>query len=293
MGDGFLATFDGPARAIRCACSARDAHARARHRDPCRAAHRRGRGDGRRHRRDRGQHRRARRRRGRRRRGAGLAHRDRPRRRLGDRVRRPRRPRVEGRARRVAALRGRRNQRCRPRELPCGECEEAADFGASRRLSEAPSGRAGVRAGGAGSRPERREAPMHPASLEPMCGTWPSIGRFPSRGIIPQRPDDEHDLANGPDLSAQIAGFVVSPATAASSAAPARMSCSDTSIESSQKVPHRLDQDDPAGDDRRRAVGVQARHLAPLLERQGGQLGEDALAGRHASAGSRRRARGS
>ncbi len=25
MGDGFLATFDGPARAIRCACSARDA----------------------------------------------------------------------------------------------------------------------------------------------------------------------------------------------------------------------------------------------------------------------------
>ena len=25
LGDGFLATFDGPARAIRCACSARDA----------------------------------------------------------------------------------------------------------------------------------------------------------------------------------------------------------------------------------------------------------------------------
>ena len=25
MGDGFLATFDGPARGIRCACSARDA----------------------------------------------------------------------------------------------------------------------------------------------------------------------------------------------------------------------------------------------------------------------------
>src|SRR5207247_10784014 len=25
MGDGFLATFDGPARAIRCACSAREA----------------------------------------------------------------------------------------------------------------------------------------------------------------------------------------------------------------------------------------------------------------------------
>ena len=47
-GDGFLATFDGPARAVRCACAIRDARARARRRDPRRPAHRRdrARGDG-------------------------------------------------------------------------------------------------------------------------------------------------------------------------------------------------------------------------------------------------------
>ncbi len=39
MGDGFLATFDGPARAIRCACCAREAVKPAWNRDPRRLAH--------------------------------------------------------------------------------------------------------------------------------------------------------------------------------------------------------------------------------------------------------------
>ncbi len=38
-GDGFLATFDGPARAIRCACSIRDDMSSAGPRDPIRAPH--------------------------------------------------------------------------------------------------------------------------------------------------------------------------------------------------------------------------------------------------------------
>ena len=46
-GDGALATFDGPARAINCGCAIRDAVARPRPRHPHRSAHRRG-GDGRR-----------------------------------------------------------------------------------------------------------------------------------------------------------------------------------------------------------------------------------------------------
>ena len=40
MGDGFLATFDGPARAIACACSIRDAVNQLGLGIPCRLAHR-------------------------------------------------------------------------------------------------------------------------------------------------------------------------------------------------------------------------------------------------------------
>ena len=47
IGDGFLATFDGPARAVRCAAAIRDEVTRARARDPRRAPRRRDRGPGR------------------------------------------------------------------------------------------------------------------------------------------------------------------------------------------------------------------------------------------------------
>ncbi len=40
---------------------------------------------------------------------------------------------------------------------------------------------------------------------------------------------------------------------------------------------HRLDQDHDAGDDRRRAVGVQAGDLDPLGQRRRGELGEQVL----------------
>ena len=50
-------------------------------------------------------------------------------------------------------------------------------------------------------------------------------------------------------------------------AAPSRMSRSETSIASRPNSAHRLDQDDAARDDRGRAVGMQARDLAPLGER--------------------------
>jgi pimeloyl-ACP methyl ester carboxylesterase len=53
-GDGFLATFDGPARAVRCACSISEAVRGARPRDSRRPAHRRVRIDGRQTRRNRG-----------------------------------------------------------------------------------------------------------------------------------------------------------------------------------------------------------------------------------------------
>ena len=46
-GDGFLITFDGPGRAIRCASAIRDALAPYRTRDPGRRTHRRGGGAGR------------------------------------------------------------------------------------------------------------------------------------------------------------------------------------------------------------------------------------------------------
>ena len=57
-GDGFLATFDGPARAVRCALAIRDAVAAARPRGAGRLPHRRDRADRRRHRRHRRPHRR-------------------------------------------------------------------------------------------------------------------------------------------------------------------------------------------------------------------------------------------
>ena len=59
-GDGFLATFDGPARAIRCAASIAEAMGALGHRGPRGPAHRRVRGDGRRRRRAGRAHRRAR-----------------------------------------------------------------------------------------------------------------------------------------------------------------------------------------------------------------------------------------
>ena len=58
MGDGFLATFDGPARAIRCARAIADAVRALEHRAARRAAHRRVRDRRRRHRRHGRQHRR-------------------------------------------------------------------------------------------------------------------------------------------------------------------------------------------------------------------------------------------
>ena len=58
-GDGVLATFDGPARAIRAANSIDQARRAARHPDPRRPAHRGVRGDRRRRGRPRGSHRRA------------------------------------------------------------------------------------------------------------------------------------------------------------------------------------------------------------------------------------------
>ena len=57
VGDGFLATFDGPARAVRCADRDPRRGPGAGARDPCRAPRRRDRGPGRRHRRPRRPHR--------------------------------------------------------------------------------------------------------------------------------------------------------------------------------------------------------------------------------------------
>ena len=111
VGDGFLATFDGPARAIRCAEVIRD-ELRGQGIE-MRAGLHTGEvevigddvgGTG-------GPHRRARRRAGRPRRGAGLEHGARPRRGLRHRVRRARDAGAQGRPGRVAPLRRRRRQR--------------------------------------------------------------------------------------------------------------------------------------------------------------------------------------
>ena len=70
---GFISTFDGPARAIRCACAHQRRGAALRRRRPHRPAHRRMRHPARHGRRHRGRHRRAGRDARRDRRGAGLA----------------------------------------------------------------------------------------------------------------------------------------------------------------------------------------------------------------------------
>ena len=59
--------------------------------------------------------------------------------------------------------------------------------------------------------------------------------------------------------------------SAASSAAPWRMSRSDTVSSDAPGRAHQLGEDGGAGDDRRRALRHQAAHLTPLGERQGGQ----------------------
>ena len=81
-GDGFLATFDGPARGVQCAQAIVEAVG-LRVRDPCRTAHRRGRDDRREGRRYRRAHRRARRSARGTLRGLRFANREGPRRRLG------------------------------------------------------------------------------------------------------------------------------------------------------------------------------------------------------------------
>ena len=65
---------------------------------------------------------------------------------------------------------------------------------------------------------------------------------------------------------------------ASSSAAPWRMSASQTSISSRPKARIDLDQDHDAGDDRRRAVGVEAGDLAGAPRAAARRAGEHALA---------------
>ena len=88
LGDGFLAAFDGPARAIRCALGISDAAERRGLVAPGRRAHRRVRAGRRRRPRHRRARRRPTRRPGRARRDPGVEHRARPRRRLGHPLRR-------------------------------------------------------------------------------------------------------------------------------------------------------------------------------------------------------------
>jgi pimeloyl-ACP methyl ester carboxylesterase len=106
-GDGFLAAFDGPARAIRCACAITESGEGARPRCPGRAAHRRMRADRRESGRNRCAHRRPGRRQSQPWRSARLKHRQRPGGGLRARVRRPRSPRTQRHPRRVASLHGR------------------------------------------------------------------------------------------------------------------------------------------------------------------------------------------
>ena len=104
-GDGFLATFDGPARAIRCAEAIHGSPPHDRRRRSSRPAHGRDRPRRRRRRRHRGPPRRARHGRGGRRRDRGVLDGEGPRRGIRDRVRGPRRAPPEGRSRNLAALR--------------------------------------------------------------------------------------------------------------------------------------------------------------------------------------------
>jgi pimeloyl-ACP methyl ester carboxylesterase len=108
IGDGFLATFDGPARAhpVRAADPRR--RQRARGGRARRHPHRRDRAARRRHRRDRGQHRRARRIAGGAQRGARVPDGEGSGGRLRPGVHRPGQPRAQGRPGRVAPVQGRR-----------------------------------------------------------------------------------------------------------------------------------------------------------------------------------------
>ena len=113
-GDGFLATFDGPARADPLRAARSSSACAARPRGPRRPAHRRVRADRRRHRRHRRPHRRARRRARRRRRGARVEHGQGPGRGSGIEFD-DRGAHAQGRPRRVAAVRGRWVTAVRPR----------------------------------------------------------------------------------------------------------------------------------------------------------------------------------
>ena len=115
-GDGFFATFDGPARGVRCAQAITSLGAGSRDRGACRRAHRRGRDDRREGRRHRGERRRADRVARRSVRGARLPYRPGPGVRLRPAVRGRRRARAEGRPRPVASLPGRRPRRWLARE---------------------------------------------------------------------------------------------------------------------------------------------------------------------------------
>ena len=102
-GDGFLAIFDGPARAVRCARAIATAVEAARDQDPRRPSHRRGGARWGRCAGDRRAHRGTSRGAGRSERGARVEHRARSRGGLRDRVHRPRDARAQGSARQVAA----------------------------------------------------------------------------------------------------------------------------------------------------------------------------------------------
>jgi pimeloyl-ACP methyl ester carboxylesterase len=105
LGDGFLATFEGPARAIQCARAGRKDR-RDRHPDSSRPPHRRVRADRRRHRRHVRASRRSRLRPGPCGRGARLTHRQGPRRRFGHRILGAWPPRAEGHPGHVGSIFG-------------------------------------------------------------------------------------------------------------------------------------------------------------------------------------------
>src|SRR3990172_8387945 len=105
-GDGFLATFDGPARPGPRAPAGAGGGGGCRNGGPCRRPHRRDRARRRRRPRDRRPHRGAGRRARRTERGPGLEHREGPRGRVGPGVRGRRRARAEGRPRSLAPVPG-------------------------------------------------------------------------------------------------------------------------------------------------------------------------------------------
>jgi pimeloyl-ACP methyl ester carboxylesterase len=180
LGDGFLATFDGPARAIRCACAIRE-DVGSLGIGMRRRAHRRVRGDGRGHRRYGSAYRRARRRQGGTRGGTRVQRGARPGRWLEDRVRRPRYPRAQGRARGMAAARGRWGPRRRRTEGGEGSGRPARsqrDIGRERRPhSVAPRAPRAGRSEAHVTRVVRQGAPPGGASHRSEMS--------PSRGVPP------------------------------------------------------------------------------------------------------------